>query len=183
MMRTSLRLFSLLVLLGAALWLTTPGAAQDEGCSQSEPCVLEINVDETGFPDANEWNVTVGDWYVINVFNLDIGSDHTVTVEGYDITLTASFAEEAASEPRAFDILGDFFLTDYPTEMEAVLHVIEYDVVAFEDGGDDEQAGDPEGGEGGDKTAGPTTADSPSVGVFAAGLALVAVATIARARR
>lgn len=108
-MRTTLQLAAAL----AALTLVPSALAQDE-CSQANPCLWLVDVDETGlYGDGTEpvWNFTVGDWFVLNVSNLDeVG--HTLMLAGHPVTVQVGALDEAQSAPFRFTQAGTFQLTD-----------------------------------------------------------------------
>ena len=155
---------------------------------QDDPCTLYIAVDENGYSGGDEWNVTLGDWYTINVFNLDSEFSHTLRVESYGLTLTAEPIAEVTSAAFSFSQAGDFFVADNATGADAVIHVLEYDVVAYEEGSDDanqhtQRVPAPPDDE--SESANPTTGlgeDSPTLGIVFAISALGALAFAARRR-
>lgn len=50
----------------AAVLAVTPAAAQD-ACTQTAPCPIDLDVDETGFTGATHWNATDGEWLILDV--------------------------------------------------------------------------------------------------------------------
>lgn len=132
-----------------ALLLLAPTAlAQEDACTEEAPCPWVVDLGGDGI-DGDDLNATVGDWYVIEAFNLDT-EEHTLTLESHDVTLTVPAFEEATSDPIAFDTTGAFALEDDPTGDVLWLEVRATDVVddsgdgdGAEGGADDEGAGAP----------------------------------------
>ncbi len=113
----------------AALMLAAPVAAQDDACSQSDPCVWALDVDETGFQSSEEsLNATINDWYVFNVFNLD-DVEHSISLEGYDVSFMVAPLEEATSAPIQLTQAGLFSLDDEPSADFIFVQVFETDVI------------------------------------------------------
>lgn len=117
------------------------GAAQDDGCTQTNPCLLDVEVDADGIAEVSVTAFTSGDWYTLHVSNLD-SVDHTVSIEGHDAAVEAEgdfFAESAAFQigaPATYD------LRDQPTGDKAPLTVTAGDSLGGSDGsGDDNGAG------------------------------------------
>lgn len=118
----------------ALLLLAAPATAQEDACSQSEPCPWILDVDEDGVHGGG-LNATVGDWYVIEAFNLD-DAEHTLALEGHGVELTVPAVGEATSDPIHLDTPGTFALEDAPTGDFVWLEVRETDVVEDETGED-----------------------------------------------
>ncbi len=124
-------------LLATLLAGAVPAAAQEDGCTQSNPCPWYVDVGADGFVTGSldataEWNWTVGDWVELSVFNEDDVA-HAVTLTGYGVTLQVPSLEERS---RAFELseAGDFELGDDLTGDTAVVRVLTVDSVEFENG-------------------------------------------------
>lgn len=169
-----------LILLLAALVVATPATAQD-GCTQNDPCPLEMDIDENGFAEAYSWNVTVGDWYTLRLLNLDVGTDgdpgHIVTEQAYSIHLEVPETLDEAHQTVHFSQVGDYVLTDDATGDTATIRVLDHDPGALEDiEGDGTEGRD-------DGDAGNTPQDKDTPGLpFAAGAVLLAGLALCRRR-
>ncbi len=167
-------MYRTLTLTFVVLALAAGTTAQEDGCTQEQPCPLDVAVDELGFSGQTDWNVTVGDWYTVEVTNLDLDADHRVSLESYGASWDVASIE---SESRLihFDAAGDFQFTDEPTGDFAIVHVLTVDAVAFEQGVEEHE-----------QTAGPskdTGADgkgAPGAPLLMGGLALLGLALWAR---
>lgn len=130
-MRTLPTLLSLLAALAVAAPLAA--AQDDDGCTHADPCPWVVDVDANGFQSyvEDEVTYTVGDWYEIMVFNDDTNQSHTLSLSGYDKTVTVP-KDGMASDTGAFQLtkVGTFQLTDAPTGDKIVVHVVQGDSVA-----------------------------------------------------
>ncbi len=120
----------------AALSLV-PGVAAQEGCTQAEPCLWVVDIDETGIsgggdPDAS-WNGTQGDWIQISVFNAD-DVDHTLTLEGIGLSWDVASFDLVDSAPFQLDLAGEYRFVDSPTGDAASVLVYANDAVAVQEG-------------------------------------------------
>lgn len=127
------------------LLLAAPMAGAQDGCTQTDPCPLAIDLDDNGISSGGDgspsWNVTVGDWYTIDFLNLD-EQDHTVTLEGYGLSWTVPAVDGRTTDPFAFDQEGEFRFVDAPSGDAAPVRVLANDAVAVEQG-DEEAITDP----------------------------------------
>ena len=121
------------------LLLAAPAAlAQDDGCTETAPCVWAMDVDQDGFVTDGalaEWNGTSGDWFVLDVFNLDASQDHTLSAPGLGIELEVASLSSAESVPFILPLVegqATYPLTDAPTGAVGTLRVFERDVVEEE---------------------------------------------------
>jgi hypothetical protein len=165
-------------LLGLATLLALPtAAAQDDACSQQAPCSWVVDVDAAGVIDAppGGWNFTAGDWFVLDVFNLDEDAAHRINVIGAGIDVTVAPVEGRTVGPFRFDDEGTYSLVDSPSGDDVPVNVWPLDVVEVGEGIDD----------------GPSTADlaegeardTPAAGLPVAVPALALLALLARSRR
>ncbi len=154
-----------------ALLLTTTVAAQEDACSQTDPCEWVVTVDSTGFDrDGQEelfYNATLGDWYRFSFLNAD-DVDHTISLEDHDAWTVTADAIFLDTDPFELDQAGSFALTDEQTGDTAIVQVLVGDVVDAEAGSDPASQSGP--GEDGGKT-------TPGFGLVAA---LVALALVRR---
>lgn len=157
-----LLLISILLLLAASL----PVLAQDDACSQSDPCLWVLDVDEDGIIGEG-LTATAGDWYAIEVLNFD-DQEHVLTLESYEIQLTLAAGGSALSDPFLLDTSGAFALEDDVTGDFVWLQVSETDVV-------DDAASDDQAAQGDD-------ADTPLPLLLVPVALLVALALIGRRR-
>ena len=127
---------TILWLLPAALLFAVP-AASAAGCSADAPCRWVVDLDEDGIQDKDleeaRYNGTVGDWYVIDLYNLD-DAQHTLSFEGYDLEWTVAGVDGYVSDPFQLDRAGEFRLLDQPSGDSAPATVYANDVVDVEQG-------------------------------------------------
>ncbi len=115
--------------LALAMLAVPVASAQDDACSQSDPCPWALDVYEAGFDVSDEsLNATIDDWYTLNIFNLDDVA-HTITLEGHGVQVTVAPLEEATSAPFQLTQAGVFSLDDEPTGDFVLVQVFETDVV------------------------------------------------------
>lgn len=156
-----------LIPLMATLVLAPLAAAQEDGCLQANPCILDVEVDAMGIASLSVINVTTGDWFYVGVSNLD-SRDHTITLAGHGVSVAVEGDFFADSQPFQFGAPGAYALRDSPTGDEATINVLAGDVVDAE-AGITSSSGDGKG------------APGPSVAVVA--LAVLACALFARGFR
>jgi hypothetical protein len=120
-------ILALLALTGLAL----PGAAQDAGCTQANPCDLIVDVDASGL-DFAQATFTAGDWVVLSVFNSD-AVPHTVSLSGHSVSVVVAPDGIEESEPFQMGRAGTYELRDSPSGDRADL-VVEGEAT-FEDDG------------------------------------------------
>lgn len=129
-----------LCLIAAAVAALPSGAAQEDGCTEAQPCPLTIDLDAEGISEGTDpdpsWNVTVGDWYVIDFFNID-DAQHNVTLVGYEMSWTVPAVDGLTTDPFPFDAVGEFDFSDDPSGDTAPVRVLANDAVAVEQGEED----------------------------------------------
>lgn len=141
------------ILIFASLLAAPTALAQDPGCTEAGPCTIVIDLDEQGIGSAGDhdpqWNVTAGDWYVLDIVNLD-GEAHTLTYTETDQAWTVAAIDSTTTDPFPFSETGTFFFADEPTGDQAPVTVLASDAVAAEEG-EEEGVTDPtDPGDGGD---------------------------------
>lgn len=123
----------------ALLLLAAPASAQEDACSQSDPCPWVLEVDQDGIIGEG-LTATVGDWYVLDVVSFD-DREHTLTLEGHDVQVTLAPGGSATSDPFQLGTPGTFSLEDQPTGDFVWVEVRETDVVGDEAGADEPAGG------------------------------------------
>lgn len=114
-------------------FIAVPQASAQTPCTQEDPCLVAIDVDETSLAIAGgeSYTVTAGDWFTFDVFNLD-GGDHELGIADLEISFTAAGFDgtgpDSAHGPFEMDVPGSFVLQDYTTGEEVTLVVVEEDV-------------------------------------------------------
>lgn len=126
------------------LLLFVPGVGA-EGCDEQNPCVIAMQTTQDsglyfGGPGTTTYNVTQGDWHVLDVFS-DHDARHTITLEHYGVSVetvcfscgppgppSARSAKFLASDP------GSFSITDEQTGESVTLLVAANDVTDIEAG-------------------------------------------------
>lgn len=160
----------LLGLLGVA-----GAAAAQEGCTQSEPCPVEIHVSEAGFEYVSQDTFTKGDWFLLGFANEDIDqANHTISIPalGVSSTLEAFTSDDVKVQ---FSHVGCFEVKDDPTGKVELIRVVESDAVDFEQGATDEVDPCDNGVDTTTAGTGSKDAGGPDVALLAVGLALVLV--------
>ena len=123
-----------LILFGLLTLSLLPFAsAQTEGCLQSNPCNLDVDVDANGVADISQTNFTSGDWYTLSVYN-DDGVEHTVALSGHGVSLKVPAYGLVDSPPFQFGAAGSYTLSDSPSGDNAPIKVVAGDVVDYENG-------------------------------------------------
>lgn len=132
-MRPSLnvRAFGPLSLVTIWLLLIPAAAAQDDGCTQTNPCLLDVEVDERGIASVSVTTFTAGDWYFLSASNLD-ARDHTLRLDGHAVVLPVVGYGFADSQPFQIAAPGTYALHDEPTGDSAQLTVVAGDAVDAE---------------------------------------------------
>lgn len=130
----------LLASLLAGLTLAPSALAQEDGCVQSNPCLLDVEVDEAGIASVSISNMTTGDWFTLSVSNLD---DRAHTVQFSTVELHVEAYGFADSQPFQAPSPGSYTLSDQPTGDQATLHVLAGDVVDAESGSTSKSKGSP----------------------------------------
>lgn len=124
----------------AVLAMAPAATAQADGCLQTNPCLLDVEVDEAGIASVSISNLTSGDWFTLAVSNLD-DRTHTVSFAGVQVEVEAfGFADSA---PFQAPSPGTYSLTDQPTGDAADLRVLAGDVVDAESGSTSSSKGAP----------------------------------------
>lgn len=149
-----------ILILFAVMALAVPVAAQEDACTQDQPCPWIISVDEEGIYNSSLSVMTQGDWYTVTVHNDDLSQAHTVTLSGYDVVFQVAALDE---QQRTVEMatLGSFEVRDAPTGATVPFEVIAGDAVDFENGVADAE-GNPRAGSKG----------TPGIGVVAGVLAV-----------
>lgn len=124
----------------AALALAPVATAQTDGCLQTNPCLLDVEVDEAGIASVSISNMTSGDWFTLAVSNLD---DRTHTVSFATVQVQVEAFGFADSAPFQAPSPGTYPLRDQPTGDAASLHVLAGDVVDAESGSTSGSKGSP----------------------------------------
>jgi MYXO-CTERM domain-containing protein len=138
-------LFSTLLALSlACAALAAPSAAQSttatDGCLQSTPCPMEVNVNEAGIKEVSVTTVTQGDWYTLTLSNDDPDAAHTIAIDGMGVTLTAGALADSSKDVH-FTTVGTFAIKETPKGTTANVEVIKGDSVDHEQGLDSSSAG------------------------------------------
>ncbi len=149
----------------ALLLALTPASAQDDACTQQTPCDWIATVDAIGFTNepSGGWNFTAGDWFVLDLFNLDDVA-HRLVLEHPGGTFDVGPDARVLTAPFAFDDPGTYSLRDETTGAVATYTILAEDVVDHEDSNSATHAGET----GSNGTPGPA--------VFAVGLAVLGAA-------
>lgn len=159
-----------------ALLLALPAAAA-QGCTADAPCQWVVDLDEDGIQDGDDqearYNGTLGDWYLISLFNFDEAA-HTLRFEGYGLEWPVSGVDGYDTEPFQLDRSGEFRLVDEPSQDSAPVAVYGNDAVDVEQG-EDPVEDDPSAS--GDSES----SDTPGPGLLLA-VAAVALAVLRRRR-
>lgn len=130
----------LLPTLFAALVLAPAATAQSDGCLQSNPCLLDVEVDEAGIASVSISNLTSGDWFTLSVSNLD---DRAHTVSFANVLVQVEAFGFADSAPFQAPSPGTYTLRDQPTGDQASIRVLAGDVVDAESGSTSSSKGAP----------------------------------------
>jgi len=134
-----LALFATLALVAsastAAAQTSAPAA---DGCTQADPCPLDLGVDDHGFTDVSVDVVTAGDWYAVGVTN-EGEVAHTVTLSGTSLSLTVAVDDV---QQQVVQLNGPACLAfkDEPSGATHTLRVVAGDSVDYEQGA---TSGDP----------------------------------------
>lgn len=152
----------------SALLLAPVAAAQDDACTQAEPCAWFLTVDGTGFVDEppGGWNFTTGDWFVLTVLNED-DAPHTVSIAGI-VSVDAPAAAVVDSAPFQWPAADRYTARDAPSGAQAAVDVLDVDVVAAQTDGDDPT------GDGGGQERAPGPSMVLIAGALAGGVLLAA---------
>lgn len=113
------------------LALAPAATAQEDGCLQSNPCLIDVEVDESGIASVSITTLTAGDWFVLSVSNLD-GQPHTVAFATVEVPVEAYGYRD--SEAFAARSAGTYQITDQPTGDSAPVTVVSGDAVDAENG-------------------------------------------------
>ena len=156
------------LLAAAALLVLVPSAKAADACTQADPCPIFVDIREDGLYSDNEtsqWNVTVGDWFVVNATNMDIADvNHTLTLQGQPWTLHVAGLDEAETAPFQLAVAGTYMLRDDAGHNATVL-VLTGDAVDHDAG---VTGGSSTSGTQGD---GSSKAPAPALALAAAGIA------------
>jgi hypothetical protein len=133
-----------------AFWLPAATAQDPDGepgCPEANPCEVIIAVDAQGFADVSLTELTAGDWYLVSFFNND-EADHTIDLEGHDLTMTVGAYDIEDSTPFKAASPGTYPLKDTPSNDIQDMTVVEAEEFEGSDGGsgddeDEESAGTP----------------------------------------
>ncbi len=124
----------------AGLALVPSAWGQEDGCVQSNPCLLDVEVDAAGIASGSISNMTTGDWFTLAISNLDERA-HTVRFATIELRVEAyGFVD---SQPFQAPSPGAYTLSDQPTGDQATLHVLAGDVVDAENGSTSGSKGSP----------------------------------------
>jgi len=175
--------FAPLALLPLALTLAyAPTATAQDGCTQAQPCPWYVDVREDGLwsdVGGHHWNVTQGDWFTLNATNEDRnGVAHTLTLDGYNVTLRVGAFDVAGSPPFAWTRTGTFTLRNDDGHA-ATVTVFAGDVNDVEQG---LASGAASGTHATSKAGGATSASSPSPVAALVAVGLLAAAASRRRR-
>lgn len=131
-----MRTIALLCLL---VW--APMATAQTPCTETSPCTIPLDVDETsiGFGASQSYAVTAGDWFVFDAFNLD-DAPHDITIADLGIEFQVPAFDQGDDGttfgPYLFDAPGTYQVTDLTSGATAPLDVLWEDVSEEEPGND-----------------------------------------------
>ncbi|HJQ93172.1 MAG TPA: hypothetical protein VJ874_02680 [Candidatus Thermoplasmatota archaeon] len=113
------------------LSLAPLASAQDEngepGCTQGNPCEVELGLDAEGIYDLSFDTFGTGDWILFSIYNED-DVDHTIRLEGHALEFTIEAGDIEDTQPIKLGAPGTYTLSDLPTGDEAELVVEDFEV-------------------------------------------------------
>lgn len=144
-----MRSSTLLSTAALVLILLPAATAQEDGCTQADPCPWVTDVDADGFETYVEpFNGSLGDWVQIEAFNYD-AEGHTLSLDAYGLAWDVASLDELQTEPFQLTEEGTFQLYDAPSGDSVVLQVTAGDPIEDASGtptGENTPGADPERG-------------------------------------
>lgn len=126
----------LAALLAMTLLVLLVPVARATGCTtQDSPCPLLIDVGDGGFLDGSTTDFAQGDWYEIDFSNSSDVHNHTITLDGYGLSVALGIGtSDSQTKTVQFTQAGCFAMKDQPSGATRNFRVFVGDPIDFQQG-------------------------------------------------